>query len=1005
MRSHTLIAAALLGLLAPRAARALEAPINVIETAGVERKAEPVSIGVPVPRGALKAADLAKLCVISPAGEKVPAQFEVLGWWWPTERHPDKQRSIRWVLCDFQADVPAKGRAAYKLSDAGGNPKPAAAVSTAETKNAVKVSTGPLAITIRTDKFRLFEEVTLSGKPVVAAAENDGMCVEDVDGERYYASKDCVAPPRLNGEDYRKGYDDYLKACQHNPPEKLRVNVERSGPMRAVILIDGVIQAQKPGKEYEMELFNAAGDSQGKGKRQSKDEKLGFRIRVHAYAGKSFVRVFHTIINLRGKSHTGTDQNRYRSALYMADAVNHPGRFVIESLELGTTLKLEGEPKYLFGGDEVHSGTLARGKKAVLYQDSSAGWIWQAAEDRIYDPLLSGNIKFLKVKPGLEKPYYEYSDIHYKILKGQDGCSFMGYRLLDGEGKRTAGGNRAAGWVDVSGEGAGMTAAVRWFWQMFPKSLEVDGAGRVVVGVLPRQWRRGHFLDGKIHRTHELFYRFHGAEKAEATAAAARAFEVPLVGHCGAEWYIASGACNFFARPDPENWPLYEGQIRTAVHCRYNEKQNHSFDSSYEVEREKEDCYGWQHFGDTAKRGFRGFSQFEEFDSSRCLIMHFWRTGDPAFFQEAEKLDRWLMGVPCFGGGYGHQHPERSHNWIQGLIDYYSMTGLPEAGEAIDAMKGYYEFSKNPSDFCWNYNGRNAAYAVNGLRQMFEWTGDPAWLTAANRCIRYCLHGKRMRGVSGFYGGNPGWFMTHVLCHALGRYAELTGDEDAVDWVVGLSGHFKPFSNRCDGGGASADCYAHAAMLTGEERYMAAAIKDMKDSMTCKNEKGPHYRTGGCSSKTWTGSVGGYWQVFFYAAREWKPADTKPPAAITDLAVEPGPEAGTVKVSWTNTGDDGAEGQAAKIQLKYAEGEIVEFIPWGRAKKVDASIADEWKGKVNYWYARNAKGEPAPGKSGEKQGCTLKGLPSGKTVHFAATVHDEAMNRSKLSNVVKVAVP
>jgi hypothetical protein len=1004
MKKSIAIAAVLTAALSA-SALALEAPIRLIERIGVERKAEPVSAGVPIPRGMIKEADLGKLCIVDSEGNKVPAQFEVIGWWWPTDRYPAKEKSVRWVLCDFQAKAPAKGKGVYKLVDSGGNPAPKTAVKVGETKNAVKVDTGAISFTVRTDRFRLFDEVSLGGKTIVAASEDDGLRVEGVDGGRYNASKDCKSPPDPGTIPYRGLNDIWLKGHAHNPPKAFRVVVEKAGPMRAVIMIDGVMQAQQAGKNYQVELFDVGGNSKGKGDRATKDEKLGFRIRIHAYAGRSQVRVFHTIINLRGQSHTNTDQGRYRSALYMADAVKGPGRFMVESLELGTTLKLDGEAKYMFGGDAVHSGTLAAGKRAVMYQDSSAGWIWQAAEDKIYCPLLAANIKFLNVKKGLEKPYYEYSDIHYKILKGQDGCSFMGYRLYDGDGNKTGEGNRAAGWMDVSDGKAGMTAAVRWFWQMFPKSLEVDGSGKVTVGVLPRQWRRGHFLDGKIHRTHEILYRFHGAEDAAATEAAAKAFETPLVAHCGHRWYLDSKACNFFAPPDEKNWPLYEGQIKTSVHCWYNKKLNPSFDSSYEVEREKEDCYGWQHFGDTAKRGFRGFSQHEEFDSSRCLMMHFFRSGDPAYFDEAEKLDRWLMGVPSFGGGYGHQHPERSHNWIQGLIDYYSLTGLPEAREAIEAMKGYYTYSKNPKDFCWNYNGRNAAYALNGLRQMFEWTGDPEWLAAANRCIRYCKHGRRMRGISGFYGGNPGWFMNHVLCHALGRYAELTGDEDAVDWLVGLSGHFKPFSGRCDGGGQSADCYAHAYMLTGDKRYYDSAVKTIKDSMACRGDKGPHWRTGSCSSKTWSGSVGGYWQVFFHMLKEHKRPDTKPPAAIKDLAVAPGEAPGTVKVSWTNVGDDGEEGRAAKIQIKYAAGEIVEFVPWGRTKRVDAKISDEWKGKVNFWHAQNATGEPKPGKSGEKQTCVLKGVPSGKTLHFAARVHDEAMNRGKLSNVVKVTVP
>ena len=67
--------------------------------------------------------------------------------------------------------------------------------------------------------------------------------------------------------------------------------------------------------------------------------------------------------------------------------------------------------------------------------------------------------------------------------------------------------------------------------------------------------------------------------------------------------------------------------MKTAVHVGVNPKLNPARDSSFAVEREKDDAFGWQHFGDTSKRGFRGHSQFQEFDCSRCLMMHYFPHG------------------------------------------------------------------------------------------------------------------------------------------------------------------------------------------------------------------------------------------------------------------------------------------------------------------------------------------------------------------------------------------
>ncbi len=994
------LTAAIAGLLLlASSAAALDVPVVLTETAGVARSAEPASVGVPLPRGLL--ADTAKLCVVDPRGAKVPAQFEALMHWFPTDKFPDKAKTIRWVLVDFQADVPANGKAVYRLTDGGPGPAHPDAVQVATRGDVVSIRTGPLAFSVSGNAFRLFEEASLNGKAVIEASSRDGVAVEGMDGKRYTSTKDLVEPPAPGEIPYR-GEDAYLKQYTHNPPGKLRAFVEKAGPLRSVVTVEGLVRALGKSEDgYEFVLYNAAGDKVGPIKLPCKDEGLGFRVRIHAYAGKPFVRVFFTQINPRGVSHTATDQERYRSAAYIADACLRPGEFLVEALELSTTLKLTGPARYRFGGARVHAGPLPADGRLALYQDSSAGWIWQTGTDRIYDPVLKKNMEQLGRKTGgVEPPYHEYSDIHYKILTGQDGGTFMGYRLLDAAGKAVASGNRAAGWADVTDGQVGLTAAVRWFWQMVPKSIELDGAGRVTVGLLPRQWGRGHFLDGKTRRTHELLYRFHAEERPAETESAVRAFNAPLVPYCDFDWYLDSGACNLFARPDEKNWLTYEAQISTAVRVGVNPKANVAFDSSFAIEREKDDAFGWQHFGDTSKRGFRGHSQFQEFDSSRCLMMHYWRTGDPAYWREAEVLARFLADIPCFGGGYGHQHPESSHNWIQGLIDYWCTSGDLQARDAIDAMKGFYVNCQNEAAQNWHYNGRNAAYALNGLRQFYELTGDPAWAKAANTCIRSVK--QRTRPVSGFYGGNPADFMQHVLCHALGRHAMLTDDEDAVDLLLGLAGYFKPFSGQ-GGGGDTADCYALATMLTGDPTYLKAAVANNKDSQ-CADASGPHYRTGTASSKTWSGGIGGYYQVFFYATRHWKPTDTTPPDPVTDLAAAPGEKPGTVTLTWTNTGDDGAKGRAARVQVKFASGEIVELVPWGR-DKMDAVVEPQWKDKVNYWYADNATGEPAPAAPGQKQSFTVTGLPSGKTLHFAVKLHDEAGNRGGLSNCVKATVP
>ncbi|MGQ9662465.1 MAG: hypothetical protein ACUVWX_09045 [Kiritimatiellia bacterium] len=95
-------------------------PLTVWDVAGVERKQEICSTGVPLPCGLLKEPE--DIAVFDAAGKPVPAQFTVLERW----RDAGEGRgdlSIRWLLVTFLADVPAGGKSEYRLAR-GTNPLP-----------------------------------------------------------------------------------------------------------------------------------------------------------------------------------------------------------------------------------------------------------------------------------------------------------------------------------------------------------------------------------------------------------------------------------------------------------------------------------------------------------------------------------------------------------------------------------------------------------------------------------------------------------------------------------------------------------------------------------------------------------------------------------------------------------------------------------------------------------------------------------------------------------------
>jgi hypothetical protein len=127
------------------AAQSLDVPLTVEETAGSARVAEPVTFGVPLPKGAVR--DPARLVLYGPDGKPVPAAFRVVNRWW--DDTATQLPSIQWVHADFLAQVAAGARSVYRLrlSDVP-SPVPPASLRVETRDDRVTVHTGTLAFTV-----------------------------------------------------------------------------------------------------------------------------------------------------------------------------------------------------------------------------------------------------------------------------------------------------------------------------------------------------------------------------------------------------------------------------------------------------------------------------------------------------------------------------------------------------------------------------------------------------------------------------------------------------------------------------------------------------------------------------------------------------------------------------------------------------------------------------------------------------------------------------------------
>lgn len=115
------------------------------------------------------------------------------------------------------------------------------------------------------------------------------------------------------------------------------------------------------------------------------------------------------------------------------------------------------------------------------------------------------------------------------------------------------------------------------------------------------------------------------------------------------------------------------------------------------------------------------------------------------------------------------------------------------------------------------------------------------------------------------------------------------------------------------------------------------------------------------------------------AIRIVTPLDLVAPAAITDLAATSGTSTGSVNLSWTAAGDDGATGTASSYAVRYSTSAINNEAVWANATPVTTSL-------------------PAPKAAGQTENMTISGLVPGQTYYFAIRAQDEEPNLGGVSN-------
>ncbi|MBL8025558.1 MAG: hypothetical protein JNL74_04060, partial [Fibrobacteres bacterium] len=244
---------------------AITIPVEINNWSDVARTNEPVTAGIPLPKGTVY--NLSDLRITDASGTTIPAQFKPLSKWWGEKLSGKKsESSIKWVLCDFQTTSTSKGSTPlFVKTDASTVTAPASPINLTETPQEITVITGPIKFTISKTRFNLFDALWIN--------KNGNKLYED--NERL------ILPGNNNGGFITAGNwtegecaSDIVHKSFKAAPK--RVVIEEQGLLKTVIRIEGRYYADSLGVTRGL---------------------YGWQCFITAYSGKSFVDVQWALTN------------------------------------------------------------------------------------------------------------------------------------------------------------------------------------------------------------------------------------------------------------------------------------------------------------------------------------------------------------------------------------------------------------------------------------------------------------------------------------------------------------------------------------------------------------------------------------------------------------------------------------------------------------------------------------------------------------------------------------
>ena len=715
----------------------------------------PQLLGIPFPKDKLKSSDQVR--VLNSIGQEIPSQITIVNTWEPVSE------SLKWIwvfffsdnqsnyILEFGADVVRKEFTGDRVI-VENNQRP---------YGRVKVNTGPLQFTINRLGGGFLDKVEL-----------------DLD-RNGFDEKDLIAESSKTRGSFldildKSGIDTSKVKINHSVQEK------GSGPLHAIIRIEGdYIYSKKD------------------------NNSAPFVMRIHAYAGKSYIKVLHSIV------YTGEpDMHKKVDGEYASIAT--------QNKNIVDEVALKNDPGWTIPNDQISAAGFQikyflNGDKQFNTGHFDGNWANPGTEKlTTLSKINKENISLLQTGPNVTRMLPLQNATPTEQIKGFE--STLKVNQLEVIKK-----DRVPGWVTLTDNKWGIGVGIRNFFEEYPKEIAIQGDSNFLYSyiwspnVTPMSFARanglpdsemlGNFAQG-LAKTTEIIYQFYDA-KANQTDVVDnfKYFLDPPVSHANPEWYAKSNVYGDFSVRSEKNISLERGLDYKFEWMRFNQKwepwygmldygdfQTYYIKNKWNTWTNNEpanDFMWWLEFMRTGNRDYYITAQANSAHAMDVDNIH-WPApkrylGDTNnsidFFDNKEKGS--IGASPYVGMGRRHANQQytsllSAHVWVQGWLASYLLTGN-HRGLDVAEQTGDLYLRRIWGDH--DLRGRRLYLSVWSLSELFDVNKKEKYFNELNDRVKIMLDLQKSADQGGSLVLDRYGYSQIYVSHGLYKYYQMTGDE------------------------------------------------------------------------------------------------------------------------------------------------------------------------------------------------------------------------------------